>query len=141
MTPWEVIQEALLRKRPVRNLQWLADQVGVSIQVVSNWKARGVPAKRFRDVAAVLDLTIDQIEGIAPLPWDSETPTARSEFSEEARQVALDIDSLPKKQRDWVLMTVQQAIELARETIVTAPSASQQQSVLPQPSPKVMKRR
>lgn len=69
MTPWEVIEEALVHRKPKRNVQWLADQLRVTIQVVSNWKARGVPARRYREIADVLGLTVDQLEGVEPLPW------------------------------------------------------------------------
>ena len=62
MTPWEVIQEALLHRRPIRNLQWLAEQLGVSIQAVVNWRARGVPANRYRDIAAALGITEGAVE-------------------------------------------------------------------------------
>jgi transcriptional regulator with XRE-family HTH domain len=70
MTPWEVIEEALNHKRPRRNAQWLAEQLGLSIQVVSNWKQRGsVPPARYRAIANALGITLDQLEGIEPLPW------------------------------------------------------------------------
>lgn len=70
MTPWQVIEEALARRRPPRGQKWLADELGESIQTISNWKTRGVPARRFREIANALGLTLDQIEGIEPLPWD-----------------------------------------------------------------------
>lgn len=73
MTPWQVIEEALGRRKPPRKPQWLADQLGVSAQVLTNWKARQVPPARFRAIADVLGLTVDQIEGLAPLPWETET--------------------------------------------------------------------
>lgn len=69
MSPWEVIEAALARKTPPRKVQWLATKLDVSAQVVSNWKTRGVPPARFRAIADALGLTVDQVEGIAPLPW------------------------------------------------------------------------
>ena len=117
MTPWEVIELALAHKRPARNLQWLADEIGVSIQVVSNWKARRVPAKRYREIAAALGISLDQLEGIEPLPWGGRIGDPDSDLSDEAHQVAAEIDQLPPKQRDWVLMAVRNALDLARESI------------------------
>jgi hypothetical protein len=90
MTPWQVIEEALARKRPPRGPMWLAEALGETIQVVSNWKKRGVPARRYREIANVLGLTLDQVEGLEPLPWDrqdgSEWP-----FSEELRARVLKL--------------------------------------------------
>jgi DNA-binding transcriptional regulator YdaS (Cro superfamily) len=130
MSPWEVIEEALLHKRPVRNLQWLADQLGVSAQVVSNWKARGVPAKRYRDVASAIGVTLDQLEGLEPLPWLR--VAQQSDLSEEVQSLASEIDRLPKKQRDWVLMTLREAVKIAHEMITeTAVATSHQNSEHP----------
>lgn len=116
MTPWEVIQEALLHRRPIRNLQWLAEQLGVSIQAVVNWRARGVPANRYRDIAAALGINIDQLEGIEPPPWEAEKQAVDG-LSPEVSEVATAINALPKRQRDWVLTTVREAIGLAQQTI------------------------
>jgi hypothetical protein len=71
MTRWEVIEEALRHKK--QKPQWLADRLGVSAQVVANWKARGVPVARYRAIADALGLTLDQLEGLAPPPWQKET--------------------------------------------------------------------
>jgi len=71
MTPWEVIEEALRRKRPAKKPAWLAERLAVTAQVVSNWKTRRVPPERYREIAEALDLTVDQLEGVAPLPWES----------------------------------------------------------------------
>lgn len=69
MTTWEVVENALAHKKKTQ--KWLAEQLGVAIAVTSNWKSRGnVPAERRRDVATALGLTVDQLEGYAPLPWD-----------------------------------------------------------------------
>lgn len=68
---WQIIEQALGRKKPPRKPQWLADKLGVSAQVMTNWKRRGVPAVRLREIADALDLSLDQIEGLEPLPWES----------------------------------------------------------------------
>jgi len=73
MTPWEVIEEALARRKPPQKPQWLADRLGASAQVMTNWKKRGVPPARYRAIAEVLGLTVDQVEGVAPLPWRNES--------------------------------------------------------------------
>lgn len=69
MTPWEVVQEALAHQRPKRDQAWLAEKLGVEAQAVTNWKTRGVPTKRYRDIAKLFGLTVDQVEGLEPLPW------------------------------------------------------------------------
>lgn len=70
MTPWEVIEEALNRRRPQRGNAWLAEQLGTTVQAVGNWRTRGVPAAKRRAIGHVLGLTVDQIDGEAPLPWE-----------------------------------------------------------------------
>jgi hypothetical protein len=115
MTPWEVIQLALAHKTPKRNMQWLADQLDMSIQAVSNWKGRGVPARHYREIASALGITVDQLEGLERLPW--ETPEESSGLSPEVAELAAALDNLPRKQRDWVLMTLREAVKLARETV------------------------
>lgn len=106
MTPWQIIEEALARKRPHRKVAWLGDQLGVTAQVLTNWKTRKVPPSRFREIADVLGLTVDQLEGMAPLPWEQsslEWPFRRIDM---ARFVALD-----KEQRAYVEGRVLSAIE------------------------------
>jgi hypothetical protein len=76
MTTWEIVEEALARKRPPRNQEWLADQLKertgkkITPQAVSNWKKRGVPPARYGDLADLFELTTDQVAGRAPLPWE-----------------------------------------------------------------------
>jgi hypothetical protein len=134
MTPWEVIEEALAHMRPVRSLQWLADEIKVSIQVVVNWRTRGVPPRRYRDVAAALGITIDQLEGVEPLPWErlEEAPAG---LLPEVADVAAIINALPPKQRAWVLKTARDAIGLAAETM-----AVNEESVGAEPAPVQRKR-
>jgi hypothetical protein len=115
MTPWEVIQLALAHKTPPRNMQWLADQLSMSIQAVSNWKGRGVPARHYREIASALGITVDQLEGLERLPWESTEESAG--LSPEVAELAAALDNLPRKQRDWVLMTLREAVKLARETV------------------------
>jgi hypothetical protein len=70
MTPWEVVQQALAHRSPPRDQQWLAEQLDIEAQAITNWKTRGVPPKRFRQLASLFGLTVNQIEGIDPLPWE-----------------------------------------------------------------------
>lgn len=78
MTPWEVIEEALARRKPPKNQEWLADQLTqrsgkrVTPQGISNWKSRGVPAARHAELADLFGLTTDQVAGRAPLPWEKD---------------------------------------------------------------------
>lgn len=62
MTEWQRINDELDRKR--KNWQWLADELGVSIQLVHNWKIRRVPPKYFRAIATAIGKTVDWIEGL-----------------------------------------------------------------------------
>lgn len=76
MTPWEVIEQALARRRPPRSQEWLAAELSsvtgqsITAQAITNWKVRGVPRGRYTDLADVLGLTTDQVAGRAPLPWE-----------------------------------------------------------------------
>jgi DNA-binding transcriptional regulator YdaS (Cro superfamily) len=133
MSPWEVIEEALVRKRPRRNLQWLADQIGVSIQVVSNWKSRGVPAKRYRDISSALGITVDQLEGLQRLPWEHESHSS-SDLRPEVSEIAQQINVMPDKKREWLLMTMRQALE-AWDEAVTMAAQHRPTTDEPKPSP------
>lgn len=118
MDTWHVIEEALHHMRPRRSPLWLSEQLGVTIQVVSNWKARGVPPSRLREIARALGLSVDQLEGVAPLPWEETTGDSGSDkLYPEVAAAANAINHLPKKQRDWVLGVVQSTIDAARSTI------------------------
>lgn len=69
MAAWDVVDNALAHRR--KQMKWLAEELRVSIAVVSNWKSRNkVPAERVREVATALGLTVDQLEGYAPPPWE-----------------------------------------------------------------------
>ena len=70
MTPWEVIEGALARKKPQRSQDWLAEQLGTTAQAVSNWKDRGVPKGRYEQLSEILGLTMEQVAGKAPVPWE-----------------------------------------------------------------------
>lgn len=117
MTPWQVIEEALARKRPPRGPQWLADQLDETVQVVSNWKARGVPPRRFREIANVLGLTVDQIEGVDPLPWEGLGEGGDWPFSEDLRQKVL---RLSDEERVGVERVIHAAIELRQKSLSAA---------------------
>lgn len=91
-TPWQVIEEALARKRPPRGPKWLADELNESIQTVSNWKVRGVPVRRYREIANALGLTVDQIEGLEPLPWERLAQDSGWPFTVVTREEILALD-------------------------------------------------
>ena len=63
----ELIDEALHRKK--RNRTWLAKQLGIGVAAIGQWDKRGVPAKQTKDIARLLELTRDQIEGDEAAPW------------------------------------------------------------------------
>lgn len=123
MDTWQIIEDALLHMKPRRNMLWLSEQLHVSIQVVSNWKSRGVPASRRRDIATALGLSIDQIDGLAPLPWEEIAEASElTKLFPDVASVATSINELPKRQRDWVLGVVKSTIDAAKATI--PPSAN-----------------
>jgi hypothetical protein len=133
MTPWEVIEEALLRKRPARNMKWLAEQLDETIQVVSNWKKRGVPARRFRDIGKVLGLSVDQIEGLEALPWET---SQEAGLLPDVADLAQTINQLPEQQRKYVIqqtrMTISYLPDLFRTTTEESVKPEPKQSASPE---------
>lgn len=71
MTPWEIVEQALARKNPPRNQMWLAERLGATPQAVNNWKKRGLPYSRLRQVAESLGLSVDHY---GSAPGDLSTP-------------------------------------------------------------------
>lgn len=68
------IQEAHPKERG-RELTWLADKLGTSVQAVQNWKTRGIPPKQHTGLAAALGWTVDQLLGnpaASPSRWPFE---------------------------------------------------------------------
>jgi DNA-binding transcriptional regulator YdaS (Cro superfamily) len=132
MGTWQIIESALENMKPRRTPVWLAEQLGVSIQVVSNWKNRAVPASRRRDIATALGLTMDQLDGLAALPWE-EVPesSALTKLFPDVASVAVSINQLPKKQRDWVLGVVRSTIDAAKATIPSNANDVTHQSATP----------
>lgn len=112
MTPWEVIEEALAHRRPRRTFQWLAEQLGIEPQAVGNWKSRGVPPRRYRDIAAVLGLSLDQLEGIEELSWLKAQQSAQ--LLPDVAVVADEINRLPDVQRDFVLDVIRRTLPAAK---------------------------
>jgi len=70
MRPWDVIEGALARKKPPRDQAWLARELDISEQGVSNWKSRGVPRAQYERLADILGLTMEQVAGREPPPWE-----------------------------------------------------------------------
>lgn len=116
MSPWEVIEEALARKKPPQKPQWLADRLGLSAQVMTNWKKRGVPPGRFRSIAEALGLTVDQLEHAAPLPWEQNAawPFPGIEQSRFDRLDALQKGEIQAKVREMI--TQFEAASLGKST-------------------------
>jgi transcriptional regulator with XRE-family HTH domain len=55
-------------------LAWFAEQLGESTQNINNWKNRGVPAKKLREIAKILNVSRDYLEGVKPPAHDSDLP-------------------------------------------------------------------
>lgn len=117
MTPWEVIEEALAQRRPPRGPAWLAEQLNERVQVVSNWKSRKkVPPSRYREVAAILGLTVDQLEGVASPPWEEEKPAAT--LSPEIEELAWQMQALPKHALERIVFPLlRSTIQAARDAV------------------------
>lgn len=61
MSAWERIDAEL--KRRGRNWQWLADEMGYTIQRLQNWKTRGVPRNEHGAIADALEKSTDWVSG------------------------------------------------------------------------------
>lgn len=89
MTPWSVIEKTCIHRR-IQNWQsWLAGEIGVTLAAVNNWKRRGVPAVKYRDISEALGISLEQLEGIDPLPWDDGEPDQLPFSDELIRKVLL----------------------------------------------------
>lgn len=73
MTMWEILLIALAHQKPPRNREWLAKQLDISPAAVAAWKLKGVPPRQHRPLATILGLTMDQLAGLEPLPWEDRT--------------------------------------------------------------------
>lgn len=79
MTPWDIVHGEIRRRG--KTLSWLADELGISLQAVQNWKTRGIPPSKLRPIADALGITVDQVEGLTPIEgW-----VASRQGSEEIR--------------------------------------------------------
>lgn len=140
MNPWQVIEQALSHRKPPRGPKWLADELGESIQTVSNWKARGVPPRRLRQIGKALGLSVDQLEGMEPLPWDN--AVMGMDLRPDVYAAATAINNLPDRQREWVLVVLSSTIEAARRTIIVNTKSSDSiKGDAQQQSPKIGKAR
>lgn len=131
MEVWKHIDEELHRRR--KNSAWLADQLNSSRQVISGWKTRGVPAKRYEQIAALFGWTVDRlIAGVddAPLPAAVPAPvapaaeSASAVYSPMALDVARMIDNIPdaqKKRRAYALI-----LQIVAEDAAPSPTVPEQ---------------
>lgn len=82
--PWQQFQDELDRRGKTQ--QWLAEQLGCSIQRVNNWVARGVPRGAWPEVADAFGESIDWVAGKAPSrrrppgEWDEDTKAFAAEY-------------------------------------------------------------
>ena len=78
-TPFDRVIAEIARLEPDkakgREVTWLADAMGVSVQVVNNWRLRGIPTKRLGEVGKLIGWTRDQVAGdsdpVKPWPFES----------------------------------------------------------------------
>jgi hypothetical protein len=71
-TVWNRIDRELDRRKRERLVPstWaaLGEKLNVTSQVTTNWRTRGVPPKRYPDIAAALDWTVEQLLGRDEVP-------------------------------------------------------------------------
>lgn len=132
MTTWEVVELVLAHRR--KSQKWLAEQLDCKIAVTSNWKKRGnVPSERRREVANVLGLTLDQLEGYAPLPWDKP-----AEWPFEDRDLYDRVRSLDPEQRLEVQGAMRKTlVDLERAKSIDAAQREESRRVLADAKPAV----
>ena len=70
MDIWKRIDTELSRRR--LNPMWLARKLNVTRQVINGWKTRGVPTRRYEEIAAALGWSLDRlvmgVEDVKPTP-------------------------------------------------------------------------
>lgn len=64
--PWSVIEARLSASD--KDQAWLIKTLGVGPNVVTNWKARGVPRGRAPELAPLLGATTDELLGVVEKP-------------------------------------------------------------------------
>ena len=103
MLTWDAVSKRLtahLRDKPAEALApqlWLAKQIDVSKQAVTNWVARGeVPADKWLAIARVLHCGLDELLGLEPLKsWPFETvPKAQWDALSERQKGAVEAAAL-----------------------------------------------
>lgn len=88
---WPVVQANLDRLE--RDQAWLARQLGVHTNVVTNWKQRGgAPASRAWELQRIFDAPVDELLGNGP--DDSPKRTPKRHLSEEAQALILCVTRL-----------------------------------------------
>ncbi len=108
---WERI-EAELATRPAatgREVAWLAAKLRCRVQVVNNWKARGVPPARYEAIAGALGWTVNRLLGTEAPPdllqwpfefisrkqWDSLTERQRGAVEAAAIKAMRELPEPP----------------------------------------------
>jgi hypothetical protein len=101
---WERVAAELERRG--KGIQWLADRINTSVQAVQNWTTRGLPGRRYADVALALDESADWIVGLAPPKWRSTKtePTERERLSPGAVAIGVAFDRMTETQQESFLL-------------------------------------
>jgi transcriptional regulator with XRE-family HTH domain len=112
--------------------------LGVSDQVLTNWKRRGVPERRFREIAQAFGLTLDQVAGIEPIaefsmrragqvPAAEQAPPLAAQesiggrLSREATSLGLLFDGLPEEAKPALFARLIGLIQEAKHVAPTPP--------------------
>jgi hypothetical protein len=106
---WERVAAELERRG--KGIQWLADRLNTSVQAVQNWTTRGLPGRRYADVAAALEESADWIVGLAPPKWrrTKQEPTERDQLSPAAVAIGVAFDRMNADQQESFLKLLEVA--------------------------------
>ena len=102
-------------KQKGREMTWLADTLGLAIQVVNNWKSRGIPPRQVGVVATAIKWSMEQVSGEDPPPsqWPFESvPFAR-------------FDGLTERQKGVVEQAMLDAMDKVQQTQANGSSGKQ----------------
>lgn len=145
MDVWKHIEDELHRRR--LDAPWLYRKLKVSRQVVSGWKSRGVPTKRYEAIAALFGWTIDRlvlgVDSEQQTPLTSATPaskpvTAEATYSPMALDLARQLDEineLEAKKKAYALMSQIALMSGGPSPLVPSPTAPDQQPAAPVAAP------
>lgn len=96
----------------------LAKAVGMAQSTIGELEYIGTGSSKTAQIAQACGVNPQWLaEGVGPMLQGS------SSLSTELLDLALEIEGMPTRQRDWVLMNLREAVKLVRETLTESTSA------------------